>query len=142
MTVRFVFDCNALTTAMLEALFAAANLGGRHGDKIRRAFANSTQVCLAYDADQLVGACRAISDGEYHAFIYDVAVLPAYQGQGIGKRMLAQLLALLPVWRVMLIADQAVQGFYRQHGFTPYDDAMARIDITHLYDAPPARLGN
>jgi ribosomal protein S18 acetylase RimI-like enzyme len=92
----------------LENLFALVNLGGRKGDKLRRAFLNSQAVCYGYDSKRLVGVVRAISDGEYHATIYDVAVHPDYQVQGVGRLIMQDLLEQLPVWRVMLVASADV----------------------------------
>ena len=64
----------------------------------------------------------------------DVAVHPKYQGSGIGKELMAQVLPELRVWRVMLVADEQVQGFYRQFGFGPYDEVMAKCDRQWLFD--------
>jgi len=47
----------------------------------KKAFENSHTVILAFDDGKLVGFGRAISDGTYQATIYDVAVLPEYQGE-------------------------------------------------------------
>ncbi len=127
------FDCEGVGASELEHLFRAANLGGRVGEKVR-AFVNSSVVCLAYDGATLVGASRAITDGEYHGLIYDVAVLPEYQRRGIGRRMMEELLSRMPVWRVMLVADGNVQGFYRGLGFHPYADVMVRLNSERLYD--------
>ena len=76
------------------------------------------------------------TDGEYHALIYDVAVRPEFQRGGVGRRMLERLLGCLNVWRVMLVADRDMQGFYRQHGFEPYPDVMVRYDRSRLFDLP------
>jgi aralkylamine N-acetyltransferase len=130
------FGCESVSTRELENLFAAARLGGRVGEKIRRAFVNSTLVCLAYDGARLIGTSRAISDGEYHGLIYDVAVDPRHQRQGVGRRMMEELLRRLPVWRVMLVADETVQVFYRQLGFEPYSNTLPRLDRDRLHDAP------
>src|SRR5690349_6175056 len=81
----------------LEELFKFANLAGRKGDKLRRAFLNSQAVCYGFDRGRLVGVARAITDGEYHALIYDVAVHPEYQRQGLGRRIMRNLLDRLPV---------------------------------------------
>lgn len=129
-------DCDGLTGPALEDLFRAAGLGGRVGEKILRAFRNSALVSLAYIDGRLVGACRCITDGEYHAFVYDVAVLPQYQRRGIGKELLGRLLARVNVWRVMLVADKDVQDFYREFGFAPYDGVMAKCDTRWLFDRP------
>jgi len=132
--VTYKFDCESVGASELEQLFRAANLAGRAGEKVRRAFVNSSVVCLAYDGATLVGASRAITDGEYHGLIYDVAVLPGYQRHGIGRRMMEELLSRMPVWRVMLVADGDVQGFYRGLGFHPYADVMVRLNSERLYD--------
>jgi ribosomal protein S18 acetylase RimI-like enzyme len=84
--------------------------------------------------DGRIAAGRALSDFEYHATIYDVAVDPDYQHGGIGSRLVRELLSRLPVWRVLLIADADVQPFYQRLGFTPYDDVMAVIDKNRLFD--------
>jgi aralkylamine N-acetyltransferase len=126
--VEFRDSCAGLDWAELEALFAVTDLGNRTGDKLRRAFENSRHVVLAYEDGRLIGVCRAISDGEYHAFIYDVAVHPDRQGQGLGKALMRRLLARLPVWRIMLVAEEGVQGFYRTQGFETYGDVMALRD--------------
>jgi len=136
MEVAYQFSCENISTRELEELFRATNLGGRVGEKIRRAFVNSWVVCFAWDGASLIGASRALTDGEYHAVIYDVAVHPDYQAQGIGRRLMEQLLERLSVWRVMLVADAEVQGFYRRLGFESYPDVMAWLDRRRLYDAP------
>jgi len=130
--IAYQFDCDNVTTPELEELFKAAGLGGRTGDKILRAFKNSHLVCLAYAGECLVGTSRAITDWEYHALIYDVAVHPEFQGLGFGRAMLDSLLSRLKVWRVMLVADGDVQPFYERSGFQPYPDVMARLDWDNL----------
>ena len=112
-----------------EPLISAVGL-----DKILRAFKNSGIVCFAFAEDRLIGACRAITDSEYHAFVYDVAVHPDYQGRGVGKSLMTRLLSGVSVWRVMLVAEGEVQGFYRQFGFAPYNDVMATCDAQRLFD--------
>jgi GNAT superfamily N-acetyltransferase len=65
---------------------------------------------------------------------YDVVVDPEHQRRGVGSRVMSELLARLPVWRVLLVADREVQPFYRRLGFDSYDDVMARLDRTILFD--------
>lgn len=101
-----------------------------------RAFRNSTLVCFAIAGTRLVGAGPALSDREYHATLYDIAVHPSYQRRGIGTRIVTQFLSRLPVWRMLLVADESAQMFYRRLGFQPYGDVMALIDSRKLHDAP------
>ena len=133
-TVPFQFDCRGVEWQQLVQPFKATNMGGREGDKIRRAFEKSDVVCFAKYKLQLVAASRALTDGEYHATIYDLVVDPNYQRQGIGTRLMTGVLARLPVWRVLLVADPKVQPFYRRLGFELYDDVMARCDRSKLFD--------
>ena len=135
-TVRFQRNIDGVDWRELVRLFKIANLGGREGDKLRRAFENSTVVCLAMDAGKLVGAARALSDREYHATVYDVVVHPEYQRQGLGSRLMSEVLASLPVWRVLVVADGDAKLFYQRLGFEPFGDTLARFDRTKLYDPP------
>lgn len=139
MDIAYRFNCEGVDWNALEALFQAAELGGRKGDKLRRGFENSQLVCFAFDDAQLVGASRVLTDWEYHALIYDVAVLPDYQRRGIGSRMMEELLSRLKVFRVMLVADGEVKDFYRKLGFEIHDEVMARFDWEQLYDAADSR---
>ena len=136
MNLTYRFTNDGVSWDDLEALFKKAQLGGRAGDKIRRAFVKSAVVCFAYDASRLVGASRAITDGEYHAVIYDVVVHPDWQRHGIGTQMISELLQRLPVWRILLVADGDVKDFYRRFGFDDYTDVMARFEPDRLYDDP------
>src|ERR1700722_11511655 len=123
--IRFRCDSRGVDWQELVLLFKLANLGGREGDKVKRAFENSTVVCFALNGSRLVGAARALSDREYHATVYDVAMHPDYQRRGLGTRLMNELLATLPVWRVLLVADGEARRFYQRLGFEPYGDVLA-----------------
>lgn len=132
--IDYRHSADSVAAEALQDLFRAAELGGRVGDKILRAFKNSSVVCLAFASDRLIGASRAVTDGEYHAFVYDVAVHPDFQGIGVGEELMSRLLAKINVWRVMLFADRNVQDFYRHFGFEPYDNVMALLNPKRLRD--------
>jgi hypothetical protein len=68
-TVQFQFDSQGLDWRHLVQLFKVANLGGREGDKVRRAFEKSSVVCFAKDKLRLVAAGRALSDGESRYYL-------------------------------------------------------------------------
>ena len=136
--IEFRRDHSDVDWKELETLFSLVDFGGRKGEKLRRAFLNSQAVCYAYESQRLVSAARAISDGEYHAVIYDVAVHPDYQGKGVGGLVMLELLEQLPVWRVMLAASGDVQPFYKKLGFSSYPDVLARLNWDNLYDNPNA----
>jgi len=68
-----------------------------------------------------VGFARATSDGVFNATIWDVAVLPAWQGCGIGRAMMERLTAALVeegIANVNLFAEPAVESMYGKMGWS------------------------
>ena len=51
-------------------------------------FRNSNVVRSAWDGDRLVGLLRAWTDFAFDGFVSDLAIHPAWQGKGVGKRLL------------------------------------------------------
>ncbi|MHB8346132.1 MAG: GNAT family N-acetyltransferase [Acidiferrobacterales bacterium] len=89
------------------------------------AFRGSSLRVFAYLGPQLVGAGRALSDGVWRAAIYDVAVLPPYQGNGIGSRIICHLVEATKVDVIMLYAVPGRMAFYERMGFRKMTTAMA-----------------
>ncbi|EMG36475.1 acetyltransferase [Desulfocurvibacter africanus PCS] len=127
MDIELCHDLIAMDWPEAAALIRVAGLGEREPEKMRRAWENSHLVCVARVEGRLVGLGRAISDGEFHAVIYDVAVLPEFQGKGLGRRIMDALLNGLPMDTVLLYAVPGKQGFYKQFGFEPLLTGMARF---------------
>lgn len=71
----------------------------------------------------LIGMIRLTGDGVLFCQITDMAVHPAYQGRGIGKQLLDEMLkwidANAPDAYVNLIGDPPGQALYRSRGFMP-----------------------
>lgn len=68
----------------------------------------------------LIGLARATSDHAFNATIWDVLVDPAYQGQGLGKALVEQMVRSLlrrNIDNITLFADAHVVDFYKQLGF-------------------------
>jgi ribosomal protein S18 acetylase RimI-like enzyme len=91
----------------------------------RKAFENSHTTLFVYHGGRLIGFGRAISDGAYQAAVYDVAVLPEFQGQGIGKTIVGRILSRLPHCNVILYAAPGREGFYEKLGFRRLKTGMA-----------------
>lgn len=82
-------------------------------------------VLAAYDDGKLIGCGRIVSDRVMHAMIYDLIVLPEYQGTGVGSQILKKLLAHCEqagVHDVQLFSAQGKRGFYEKHGFIARPD--------------------
>ncbi|KAI3437467.1 N-acetyltransferase domain-containing protein [Psidium guajava] len=69
---------------------------------------------------KLIGMARATSDHAFNATIWDVLVDPSYQGQGLGKTLVENLIRTLlqrDIGNISLFADSKVVEFYRNLGF-------------------------
>jgi ribosomal protein S18 acetylase RimI-like enzyme len=94
-----------------------------------RTLRGATGVALALDAttENVVGYITMISDGVLSAFIPNIEVLAAYQGQGIGSELMRRMLDRLSrIPNIDLICDPDVQPFYQRLGMTPYTGMIIR----------------
>lgn len=93
---------------------------GRRRDDLLTMLRGSAAVVSAWKAGRLVGFGRATSDGVYRAVLWDVVVAGPLQGQGLGRRLVEELLTSPPVARaerVYLMTTNS-DGFYRRLGFS------------------------
>ena len=117
MSVRLQFDTDGVNWAEAAEVFRRAPLGTREPEKLRRACENSFMVCFAYDGSKLVGMGRVLSDGEYQAGLYDLVVLPEYQGRGIGKAIVGAINERLPACTTILYSAPGKELFYEKCGY-------------------------
>jgi GNAT superfamily N-acetyltransferase len=89
--------------------------------------ANTWYMLAAYDGEHLVGFGRLVSDLVLHAMIYDMIVLPGYQGQGIGGEILSRLVEKClqhGIRDIQLFCARGKRPFYEGRDFvTRPDDA-------------------
>lgn len=86
------------------------------------------------DRGRAIGMGRIIGDGGCFFQITDIAVDPAWQGRGFGKRIMAALMdhvreALPDTAYVSLIADKPADRLYAQYGFA--DVGPRSIGMAH-----------
>lgn len=94
-------------------------------DRLERAVAASLSVFTAWDGSHLVGLLRAVGDGETILYIQDLLVAPAWQRQGIGRRLMEACLDTYPHVRQKVLLTDHTEGnlaFYRACGFVPSGD--------------------
>lgn len=92
----------------------------REPELIRKALKNSVAVISVWHNGSMVGFARATGDQVFNATIWDMAVRPSYQGQGIGRLVMFEILRHLEddgIPLVTLYADPGTDGFYRKFGF-------------------------
>jgi len=73
----------------------------------------------AFEGTRQVGFARVISDRATFAYVSDVFVVESHQGRGVGKRLMAAIMAhpeLQGLRRWTLVTRDA-HGLYRQYGF-------------------------
>lgn len=95
----------------------------------KKAFENSHTCVFAFYCHKLIGFGRVISDSAYQAAIYDVAVIPEFQGKGIGRSIITAILnnirLEIPRCAFILYASPGKEDFYRKLGFHGMKTGMA-----------------
>lgn len=91
-------------------------------DRIAAMAANATLTVTAWDGDTLVGVSRCVTDFAYCCYCSDLAVDRAYQGKGVGRRLLVETKAAVhPAARCFLISAPGKVDYYRHIGLDPVD---------------------
>ena len=110
----------------LEELCDAVGWSRRPLRKVKKAIQHSFLVVTMWEQQgarkRLIGFSRATSDHAFNATIWDVVVHPNFQGRGLGKALMQQLIKKLrseDISNVTLFADPHVVNFYKNLGFMP-----------------------
>ena len=108
----------------LEELCDAVGWSRRPLRKVKKALQYSFLVVSMWEVRgvkrRLIGFARATSDRAFNATIWDVAIHPKFQGQGLGKAMMKYTIKKLrnnEISNITLFADPQVVEFYRRLGF-------------------------
>ena len=124
--ISIKFGAEGLPWEEICRIFLLAPLGSRDPIKLKNASKNSHLVCTAWDESKVIGFARAISDQEYQAAIYDLVILPEYQKNGIGRKMMEAIEnSLPPVWSIALFAVPDKTDFYKKLGYDKLKTGMA-----------------
>ncbi len=125
MELKIVTDCSGVDWQTIADSLQKVGMAYHQPEVHKRAFEASHTTVFVYEESQLLGFGRAISDGEYQAAIYDVAVLPAAQGKGVGKVIIQTIIDRLPNCNIILYATPGKEGFYKKLGFGAMKTGMA-----------------
>jgi len=117
--------------AVRADLVADAFDNGRTPSALRRSFAASQHVAIAWDDDLVVGTARLLSDGVCNAYLVDVWTRSSHRRQGVASAMLRQLMAQVPGQHIALQTDDA-QAFYESLGFRPQPEMWSIVVGTWL----------
>jgi ribosomal protein S18 acetylase RimI-like enzyme len=119
-------DLSGIDWNELCELYRVAPLGTKDPAKLEATFNNSRFRCFVFDGPRLIGVGRALADGFDCSYICDIALHPKYQGMGIGKRIVMNLMGQSQGHKkIILYANPGKEGFYANLGFKKMNTAMA-----------------
>ena len=123
MTIKYTFPSNE----EFNLLFSSVGWGERESSKIDAHRLASTFAISIYKDNHIVGMARVVGDGAYYT-IYDVVTHKDYQGQGIGTRLMEEIIAWYKTIEdddtyLYLGASAGKENFYEKFGFKarPYN---------------------
>ena len=115
---------NTLTPELFLDLYKSVGWEPPCIEQVRIALKNTLASFTCYDGKCPVGMVRVIGDGGMSFYIKDFAVIPSYQGKGVGKCLMAALERYVkeckPLdWAVSLelISSKEAVYFYKKYGF-------------------------
>lgn len=104
----------------VQTLYLSVGWQYRDLQDIKKSLEKSVLVTSIWNEDQLIGMGRATGDGVFNATIWDVAVKPHYQNQGVGNLIVKSMLTKLDDYGIPLITlytEWSKKSFYSKLGF-------------------------
>lgn len=122
----WVYEQSDIDWEQLSELYRIAPLGNKAADDLKVVFSNSKFKCFIFENKKLIGVGRALADGLDCSYICDIAIHPEYQGIGLGRNIIKQLIELsFGHKKIILYANSGKEGFYKKLGFKKMNTAMA-----------------
>jgi N-acetylglutamate synthase-like GNAT family acetyltransferase len=107
---------------LLELQHSASWSKHRSLDQLKRAINNSQLLITAWEKNRLIACARVLTDYVYRAIVFDVIVHSDYQGKGLGRQLMNQVICHDSLREVeyffLYTADK--QGFYHRLGWEEY----------------------
>jgi GNAT superfamily N-acetyltransferase len=120
---------NDLELDMVIDLYRSSTLGARRPiddrERMGGMLRHANLVVTAWDAEQLVGISRAITDWVYATYLSDLAVRLSHQRHGIGKELMRRTQEAAPKAMLLLLAAPAAVDYYPHVGFEHVPQAWA-----------------
>lgn len=117
----------------LSHLLASVGMRRRVAVRMQTAINASTDVFAAHANGELVGFGRLVSDLVYYGTIWDLAVRPDMQNNGIGSDILLGLLGRARHHRLVMVGLFTAhhnRTFYERHGFRFHSNIFAMTRLT------------
>lgn len=124
MTIAYALEPDLSAEAFQEVLRSSGLAQRRPADDLARLdkmLRQASIVVTARDGGRLVGISRAITDYSFCCYLSDLAVDRAYQGQGIGKKLIDETHAAAgPQTGLYLVSAPAAVGYYPKIGMASF----------------------
>ena len=94
-------------------------------DILEKAIKNSLELWTLWDGEVLVGLARTVGDGATISYLQDLLILNAYQGKGLGSRLIGEVLNDNSHIRQFLLLTEDIKknrSFYEKLGLRPVAD--------------------
>lgn len=117
-------DCSNINWKEVRNIIKTVGMSYVDEEIHKKSFENSYTVVFIFDNEKLIGFGRAISDGVRQSSIYDVAILPEYQGFGVGKLIIENIINNTPTCNFILYTSPGKEGFYESLGFRKLKTGM------------------
>ncbi|GGP06843.1 GNAT family N-acetyltransferase [Oceanobacillus neutriphilus] len=135
MNERYQIKYKTPSIEAFNQLRVEAGLSHKEKEAIKIGLPNTLFAVTIYDADTLIGMGRVVGDGAIVFHVVDIVVKPIYQGQGLGKHVMQEIMNYLDNHTykgsyVSLIADIPADKLYKQFGFrytAPDSQGMYRM---------------
>ena len=125
MNLKIQCNCININWDNVSEILKRVGMDYFEGEVHQKAFENSHTVVFAFEDNKLIGFGRAISDGTYQAAIYDLAVIPEYQGENVGTTILNSIIKCIPQCNFILYASPGKENFYEKFNFRKMKTGMA-----------------
>jgi len=113
-----------LTSEQFNVLTESVGWGHRIIEQVESALKNSLYTVCIIEGDKIIAMARMIGDNSMSYFIKDVVVIPEYQGRGVGKLIINDILFYIKErtpkdWKVSveLMSASGKEAFYEKFGF-------------------------
>jgi len=126
MKMSWCYNQSKTNWGELSELYKIAPLGTKLPSDLEVVFSNSRFKSFVFDGSKLIGVGRALADGLDCSYICDIAIHPDYQGKGLGKQIVQNLIDQSKGHKkIILYANPGKEGFYSKLGFKKMNTAMA-----------------
>ncbi len=130
MSIRYLDSYKDLPIDQLHRLFVQvgwsdADISPFLYERFNLPFVNATLVISAWEEDRLVGVVRVLSDCITRSVIYDLAVEPSHQRQGIGSELLRRCVAHYPDSEWLVQTEPHIVDYYEKQGFQQVSESVS-----------------